>query len=373
MAILHNFGRVILDFGALNQLGAQTAALGFRRPLLVTDPSLAALGLIDKANAALTPDQEGVPFGEADPHPIVASVEAIAEAYKANGCDVIVAMGGGSIIDSCKGAAILTGNPPPLVQYSGHPEKVTGPVAPIVAIPTTAGTGSEVSRGGGIHPRVGEREFGIGGEDLVLPRLAICDPELTLSLPPKLTAGTGMDALVHCMEGFLSPKINPIVDAIALDGIHRVCTYIERAVSDGNDREARWHMMLAATQGGMAISKGLGMAHTLSMALSDTPVHHGAVVSVSMPVVLRFLEDKVLDKLDRLAEVMNCRNGGQVAAAIEALNDRVGLPRTFRGLGYEKNDFVELSAYSTPHRFNETSPKKPSEAEFREVITELLA
>ena len=372
MAIISSFGKVIIEFGAIRQLGAELAALGYKRPLLVTDKGLAELGLIDKAMDALEDGQTGIPFGECPNHPIFAGVEAVTRAYKDNDCDVLVPMGGGSMIDTCKGACIMTGNPGSIGDYDRPNNKpVTGPTAPIVAIPTTAGTGSEVSRGAGIHPDVGRREIGVGG-DFALPKAAICDPELTYSLPPRLTAGTGMDALVHCMEGFLSPNVNPVVDAIALDGIRRVVTYVERAVADGSDKEARWHMMLAATQGGMAISKGLGIAHTLSMTLSDTPVHHGAVVTVAMPAVLRFLDGKVGDKLDRLAEVMSVPKGSEVASAVEKLNDRIGIPNNFRGLGYEKNDIDEMVEFSTPHWFNLTSPVKPTADDFHKIIGELL-
>jgi hypothetical protein len=303
--------------------------------------------------------------------PTVAGVEQLATAYIANRCDCVIALGGGIVIDMCKAAALLTGNPPPLPQYA-DPAKITGPVPPIIAIPTTAGTGSEVSRGAGVHPAPGQREFGVRGPQL-LPKVAICDPDLTMSLPARMTAGTGMDALGHCIEGFLSPAINPVVDAIALDGMHRVVTYIERAVADGGDREARWHMLMAAVQGGMAISKGLGCAHALSMTFSDSEVHHGAAVTVSMPVVLRFVAPFVGDKLERMAAAIGASSGAQVADTVEALNGRMGLPRTVRELGYQKNDHEELAIYATQNHFNRTSPRSPTLDEYRQIIAELLA
>lgn len=371
MAVIPNFGKVRFEFGAINALGVELAELGVKRPLLVTEPALAELGFVDKAEAGLERGQSLAVFASMPRQPTVAAVEAIAGAYAENDCDGIVAMGGGIVIDASKAAAILTGNPPPLQQYSGRPETITGPVAPIAAVPTTAGTGSEVSRGAGIHPEPGKREFSAGGP-MVLPKVAICDPELTLTLPPSITAGTGMDALGHCVEGFLSTTENPVADAIALDGIRHVVDHIERAVADGSNREARWNMMLAATEGGMAISKGLGCAHALSMTFSDSELHHGALVTISLPVVLRFLEGHVGDRMDRLAEAMGVPRGADVPRAIADLNQRVGLPASVRELGYHKNDLDELASFAAANFFNRTSPRKPTEAEYREILAELL-
>jgi 4-hydroxybutyrate dehydrogenase len=369
--VIANFGKVQFGFGALASIGAELAELGLVRPILATERRIAELGLLDKVAEHIRTPRGMVKFDALPGQPTVAGVERLAADYVDNHCDCIIALGGGAVIDMCKAAAVLTGNPPPLQQYV-DPSKITRPVAPILAIPTTAGTGSEVTRAAGIHPAPGQREFGVRGPQL-LPRVAICDPDLTLSLPPKLTAGTGMDALGHCIEGFLSPTVNPVVDAIALDGMRRVVAYIERAVADGGDKEARWHMLMAAVEGGMAISKGLGCAHALSMTFSDSEVHHGAAVSVSMPIVLRFLGSSVGDKLGRLAEAVGAKSGAQVADAVAALNDRIGLPRTVRELGYHKNDHEELAAYAAASHFNRTSPRSPSLAEYRHIIAELLA
>ena len=375
MAVIHNFGTVNFDFGAIACLGAACKELGIRRPLLATDPAIAAVGILDKAKAALPADIDATDFAELPEHPTVAGVEASLAAFQANDCDGFVAIGGGSIIDNCKAATILTCNPGPLHQYAGHTEKIGGETAPIIAVPTTAGAGSEVTRGGGIHPAHGEREFGVGGP-MVLPRFVICDPELTLSLPPRLTAGTGMDALGHCAEGFFSPAVNPPVDAIALDGIHRVVTYIERAVNDGTDREARWHMMMAALEGGMAISKGLGIAHALSMTFSDSDLHHGALVTVSLPTVIRFVAGSVGEKMDRLADALDVPGGGNVAKtvadAVADLNERVGLPASVRAMGYGNNDVDSMAEFAVDSWFNETSPRKPNLDDCRDIILEVL-
>ena len=367
-AIVHGFGRVRLGFGALADLSTELAQLAIARPIIATEPRLAELGIL--ARVRKHAPSGSIAFDSLPAQPTAAGAESLAAAYVENGCDGIVALGGGVVIDMCKAAAILTGNPGPLDRYaSGEP--YTGPVAPIVAVPTTAGTGSEVSRGAGIHPEPGQREFGVRGDQL-LPLVALCDPELTLSLPPRMTAGTGLDALGHCIEGFLSPTVNPVVDAIALDGIRRASAFIERAVADGSDREARWHMMMAAVEGGMAISKGLGCAHALSMAFSDSDLHHGAIVTVSLPVVLRFVAPAAGDKLAAIADAMGCPPGASVADALAALNARVGLPTTIRALGYRGNDYEGLAAFARDCHFSRTSPLVPGLDDYRRIVGELL-
>jgi alcohol dehydrogenase class IV len=367
--VLPSFGRVRFGFGVLACLGDELAALGIARPMLATERRLAELGILDRVREQAP--RGAVLFDALPVQPTAAVAEALAAAYGAERCDGIVAVGGGVVIDMCKAAALLTGNKEPLRHYAGHPERITGPVAPIVAVPTTAGTGSEVSRGAGIHPAPGEREFGVRGDGL-LPRVAICDPELTLSLPPRMTAGTGLDAIGHCIEGFLSPAVNPVVDAIALDGIRRAARYLERAVADGQDREARWHMMMAAVEGGMAISKGLGCAHALSMTFSHTDLHHGALVTISLPVVMRFLEPAVPEKLAQVADALGAAPGGSAADALAALNARVGLPATIRALGYRGNDHEALAAFAVGNYFNRGSPRAPTLDDYRRIIAELL-
>lgn len=372
MAVINGFGKVYFDFGAISMLGEACKELGIKRPLLATDPAIAGFGFLHRAREALPSDIEASEIATLPEHPTVAGVEATIAAFEENDCDGFVAIGGGSIIDNCKAASARSNNPAPLEQYAGHPEKIIGPLAPIIAIPTTAGTGAEMTQGGGIHPAHGKREFGIGSP-LVRPKIAICDPELTLSLPPRLTAGTGMDALGHCVEGLFSPTVNPVVDAIALDGINRVVTYIERAVNDGSDREARWHMLMAAMEGGMAISKGLGIAHTMSMTFSDSDLHHGALVTLSLPTVINFCADAAgSDKMDRLAHSMKVAGAGDVAQAVDALNKRVGLTEGVRAMGYGSNDLDQLSEFAVDCWFNATSPRKPTRDEMRDIIIEVL-
>ncbi len=185
-----------------------------------------------------------------------------------------------------------------------------GPVAPLIAVPTTAGTGSEVGRAALITLRDGRKLALISGH--LIPARAICDPELTLGLPPLLTAATGMDALTHCIETFLSPRYNPPADAIALDGAGRAMRFLPRAVAEGGDREARAEMMMAALQGGLTFQKGLGAVHGLSHALGAIPdpvLHHGTLNAVILPAVLRFNAPAAAAKYPRLARAMGAGGG----------------------------------------------------------------
>ncbi len=181
-----------------------------------------------------------------------------------------------------------------------------------------------------------------------------------------------MDALGHCIEGFLSPAVNPPVDAIALDGIGRVVRHIERAVADGSDREARWHMAMAALEGGMAISKGLGSVHALANTFGDAGLHHGMLVTLSMPAVLRFVAPHVGDRMAAIGNAMGLAEGADVAVAVERLNDRVGLPGDIRALGYAKQDIGEMAEDAAQSFFNATSPKLPSRDEYADLIRAAL-
>ena len=244
-----------------------------------------------------------------------------------------------------------------------------------ITVPTTSGTGAEVTFGGGIHPEPGAHQLGIRSPH-VKPDLAICDPDLTLTLPPVLTAATGMDAFGHCVEGYLSSNANAPAEAIALDGIARVMDYVERATADGSDREARSHMMMAALQGGFAIYMGLGPIHTLGHIFANSPLHHGALITASAPPVMRFYaanaDDALVAKLARLRDVMGLAAGADIAAAIAALNTRLGLSNSVRALGYPDTDREILAGLAMEVHFNATAPRAPDRAEYRDIIADAL-
>ena len=263
MALIAYLTRIQFDHGALALLGEELAALGIARPLVVTDRGIVHAGLLERLLAALGEKCAAEIFDDTTTNPTEAAAKTAAWTYHEAGCDGVIGLGGGSSMDLAKAVALLATHGGPLAHYAlveGGAARVTPAVAPVVAVPTTAGTGSEVGRGSVMVMDDG-RKLGVISPHLI-PKLALCDPDLTLGLPPGLTAATGLDALTHCVETFLSPAINPPAEAIALDGAARVAGHLRRAVADGGDREARWNMMMAAMEGAMAFQKGLGAVLT---------------------------------------------------------------------------------------------------------------
>ena len=335
MALISYLTKIQFDFGSLALLPDELHALGVSRPLIVTDKGLIAAGLAARVKDSLpstTPIFDGTP-----PNPTEDAVEAALSIYRDAGCDGVVALGGGSSIDLAKAVALLATHDGPLEQYAvilGGMAKITSAVAPLIAVPTTAGTGSEVGRGALITLRDG-RKLGFIAPHMI-PKVAICDPDLTMGLPAGLTAATGMDALTHCIETFISPRDNVPADAIAIDGAGRAMKWIEKAVADGADRDARWHMMMASLQGGLTFQKGLGAVHGMSHPLGGLkyPVlHHGTLNAVILPAVLRYNAGHVGDKYAHLAAAMGLPAGADLAEAIEALNRRLALPASLREMG----------------------------------------
>ena len=266
MALINYITQVQFEYGAVKLLRQECARVGISRPLLISDAGVKAAGLVDKALAALAGLTVTV-FDQTPSNPTEAAVLAASALYKASSCDGLIAIGGGSAIDCAKGVAIAATHDQPLTTYAtieGGSLYITSNAAPLIAVPTTSGTGSEVARGAIIIVADG-RKLGFHSPHII-PKAAICDPELTLGLSARLTAACGMDAIAHCMETFMSAAFNPPADGIALDGLARGWAHIERATCDGNDREARFQLMSASMQGAMAFQKGLeiGRAHVLT-------------------------------------------------------------------------------------------------------------
>jgi 4-hydroxybutyrate dehydrogenase len=362
--------RTQFGFGAIESLPEELAALGIERPLFVTDQGVVACGVFLAVRRAAT-QFGGAAFDGIPENPTVDAVARIVEAYRADGCDGIVAIGGGSVIDAAKAAALLSTHPGALADYFGQGDKITSTVAPLIAIPTTAGTGSEASRGAGIHPNARSRASSIGSPYLV-PKFAICDPDLTMTLPARLTAATGIDALTHCIEGYLSTFVSPPADAIALAGIRRIFANLPSAVAHGSDREARSQMMLAALEGGISLSKGAGPAHAIANTLGDRGMHHGMLVTLAMPMVLRMMENRAIAKMTPLREAMGAAPGETAADAFAALARRVGLPATARDVGYGPDDLDEMAQDAAGSFFNLRSPYRPTVSEYRTMIADLF-
>lgn len=372
MATISYLTTTQFDFGAIRLVGAECTRLGIKRPLVVTDAGIRACGLLYRLRDVLDPALGFEVFDGTPPNPTEAATEAALARYREVNADGIIAMGGGSSIDLGKAVALMATHEGPMLRYAaveGGAARITAAVAPLIAIPTTAGTGSEVGRGSVIVLNDG-RKLGFLSPHL-LPKVAICDPELTFGLPPTLTAATGMDAMAHCIETFLSPLVNPPAEAIALDGLAKSAAHIERASRDGNDREARWNMMMAAMEGALAFQKGLGAVHALSHplgAVKDLKLHHGTLNAVLLPAVIRFNAEHVGNKLATIARVMGLPDGADVAQAITGLNARLGLPPGLRSMGVARETLAAIAQAAPKDHCHATNPRQASVDDYARIL-----
>ena len=374
MAFIYYVTQIQFEFGAIKLLRQECERVGITRPLIVTDPGVKAAGILQKALDAL-PGMAVTVFDQTPSNPTEAAVRAAAGLYKTSGCDGLIAVGGGSAIDCAKGVAIAATHEGPLTTYAtieGGSLKITDRVAPLIAVPTTSGTGSEVARGAIIIVD-DHRKLGFHSWHLV-PKTAICDPELTLGLPAKLTAATGMDAIAHCMETFMAPLFNPPADGIALDGLERGWAHIERATRDGSDREARLNMMSTSVQGALAFQKGLGCVHSLSHSLGgkNPRLHHGTLNAVFLPAVITFnasAESVIKDKrLERMAAAMGLPGAGDIAPAIKAMNARLGLPAGLAEMEVPLDWYDRIIEGALADHCHKTNPRIASADEYREML-----
>ncbi len=276
--------------GVLKELPARLAALGVRKPLVVTDPGLLkapAFGLLREVLGAAGEGSGWQVFSAVQPNPAEAEVVAAAAAYRDAGCDGVIAFGGGSALDAGKAVRLWVKRPDlTLASYDWQADWAG--LAPCVAIPTTAGTGSEVGRSSVLVP-AGEQAKRIVFQPNLLAQAVFLDPEVTVGLPPALTAATGADALTHCIEAFVEPSFQPLCDGIALEGVRLIVGALPRAFRDGKDLEARTHMLAAAAMGAVAFQKDLGVAHALAHPLSSLcGIHHGTANALVLPATMRF-------------------------------------------------------------------------------------
>ena len=370
--------QIQFDFGAIATLPAECERVGIRRPMVVTDAGVKAAGVLQTALDQLAGWPVSI-FSDTPPNPTEKAVLAAKAAYIAGECDGLIAVGGGSAIDLAKGLAIVATHEGPLTRYAtieGGSPLITPHAAPLIAVPTTAGTGSEVARGAIIIVEDG-RKLGFHSWNL-MPKAAICDPELTVGLPSALTAATGMDAIAHCMETFMAPAFNPPADGIALDGLERAWHHIERATRDGQDREARLNMMSASMQGAMAFQKGLGAVHSLSHSLGgiNPKLHHGTLNAMFLPAVIRFnAEAESMRKerrLDRMARVMGLPSGELIPQAIRDMNARLGLASGLAQLGVQRDWFDQIIKGALADHCHKTNPRTPSADDYRALLAESM-
>ncbi|APX91508.1 4-hydroxybutyrate dehydrogenase [Halomonas sp. 1513] len=368
--------KIVFGSGAAASMATELDGLNVKQPLLITDPGLIESGVfqlfLEKAGfTAATPV-----FAETPSNPTEHAVHEALAMLRQHDCDGLVAVGGGSSIDLAKGVALLATHAPPLRQYAvidGGASRITAQVLPLIAVPTTAGTGSEVGRGSLICMD-DEHKLGFISPYLI-PSVAVCDPEMTASLPQYLTAATGMDAIAHCIETYLSPRFNPPAEAIALDGLQRAIHHIEEASGPTPSMAARSEMMMAAVEGALAFQKGLGAVHSLSHALGgfqELPLHHGTLNAVLLPTVLRFNQSHCEEKFATLRTVMGLPAGDDLAVFFEGLNERLHLPTRLSALGVTADLFDRVSAWACEDHSTPTNPRPATLQDFRAMLEEAL-
>ena len=366
--------------GRIAELPDALKAASIAKPLLVTDPGIRNMPMLATVLANLaSAGRPAAVFSEVQGNPVDHNVEAGVAAYRAGGHDGVIAFGGGSALDVGKVVAFMVGQTRPMWDFEDIGDWWTradpAGVAPVVAVPTTAGTGSEVGRAGVITHSASHTKKVIFHPKM-MPAVTICDPELTVGLPPHLTAGTGMDALAHCMEAYCAPGYHPMAEGIAVEGMRLVKDNLASAVADGSDIEARGHMMSAAAMGATAFQKGLGGVHALSHpvgALYNT--HHGMTNAVFMPYVLAFNDKAIADRMARLAMWLGLKTHSTTGVIdwVLRLREEVGVPHTLAGLKVDGARIEEIAAAAEVDPTAGGNPVKFDRAAARKVFAAALA
>ena len=364
--------------GRISEIADACAAAGISKPLLVTDRGLAAMEITTRTLDLLEAAGLGrAMFSEVDPNPNDRNVEEGLKVYRDGGFDGVVAFGGGSGLDLAKTLAFMAGQTRPMWDFEDIGDWWTradpAGIHPIVAVPTTAGTGSEVGRAS-VITNSETHEKKIVFHPKMLPAVVICDPELTVGMPKFITAGTGLDAIAHCVEAFSSPHYHPMSQGMALEGMRLVKDYLPRAYDDGSDIEARAHMMSAAAMGATAFQKGLGAIHALSHPIgAHHHTHHGTTNAVCMPEVLKFNADAIRDRFDNAAAYLGITGGFDgFRAFVDELNASMAIPATLTDLGVKDPDIDRLVADALRDPSTGGNPVEMTEANTRALLEALL-
>ena len=364
--------------GRISEIAQACREAGITKPLLVTDRGLASMKITTDTLDLMEQSNLGrALFAEVDPNPSDRNVEVGLKVYRDGGFDGVIAFGGGSGLDLAKTLAFMAGQTRPIWDFEDIGDWWTradpAGIHPIVAVPTTAGTGSEVGRASVITNSV-THEKKIIFHPKMLPAVVICDPELTVGMPKQITAGTGLDAFAHCVEAFSSPHYHPMSQGIALEGMRLVKEYLPRAYADGSDIEARANMMSAASMGATAFQKGLGAIHALSHPIgAHHHTHHGTTNAVCMPEVLKFNADAIRDRFDSAAAYLGIAGGFEgFCAFVDDLNASLSIPRTLTELGVTDPDLDRLVSDALRDPSTGGNPVKMTEANTRALLEALL-
>lgn len=371
--------RVRFGAGRISELPAACRELGVTRPLLVTDPGLAGLPLFSDTCGIL--EAAGLPvkvFHALKPNPVGANLEAALDVYRASGCDGVIAFGGGSALDVGKTVGLMAGQTRPLWDFEdvGDNYLRADPdgIAPIIAVPTTAGTGSDLGRAAVLINEQEARKV-IIFHPRMLPAQVIMDPALTVGLPPRLTAWTGMDALAHCLEAYCAPGYHPLADGIAVEGMRLVHDYLPVACADGGDLEARGHMLVAAGMGATAFQKGLGAIHSLSHPVgAHYDTHHGLTNAVFMPYVLAFNRPAIETRIAAVARylALSAPDFDGFLAWILSLREALGIPHTLAGLGVDDRDVDRIAAEAEHDPSTPGNPVPVTAKELKQIFLDAL-
>ncbi len=365
--------------GRIGELSAACLRFGITRPLLVTDAGLAKMGMIAAAMAGLkAAGLDAALFQDVAPNPVAENVTAGVAAYKAGRHDGVIAFGGGSALDAGKAIAFMSGQIRPLWDFEdigdNYARASVAGIAPCIAVPTTAGTGSEVGRVSVITDAATHTKRLIF-HPKILPVAVISDPELTLGLPPHLTAATGMDALAHCLEAFCAPGFHPMADGIALEGVRLIHRWLLVAVRDGSNLEARGNMLAAATMGATAFQKGLGLIHSLAHPLgAHYGTHHGLLNGVLMAHVLEFNAGAIGEKMEVLARLLDLPRPGLAGVLdwVRGLQAEIGIPETLRAAGCAVGDVEAIVAAALVDPTASTNPVALTAAGVRGVLGRVM-
>jgi alcohol dehydrogenase class IV len=366
---------IVFGVGSLSTLAEHAKRIGGTRALVVGDAGVTKAGILAQVTKALADGGlVSLGFDEVDPNPVEKNIERGVLAYRNFRADVVVAVGGGSPLDAGKLIALKTTHDRPLADYddaAGGDRFITANVPPIITVPTTAGTGSEVGRSGVVTLAATGRKTVIFSPHL-LAKVAILDPMLTRSLPPRVTAATGFDALTHCLEAYVALGDHPMADAIALGGLELCARHLERAVKHGEDLEARGGMMKAAMMGAVAFQKGLGACHSLAHPLSsEKGLHHGLANALCLPQVVEFNATAVPERLERVRTLLD-RGVGTLAGALRELRKSLGLPSGLREEGVVPADLDRLADKAFEDACHRSNPRPVTREDLRALYAASL-
>lgn len=344
--------KIDYGIGAIDRLGEHLQQLGCRRVLVVSDAGLLGTGIVDQVSERIHKGGfDHTLFTDVEPEPDVSGIDRGVDAFKANDCDAIVAVGGGSVLDTAKAISVMARNPGQIGDYAGL-GKVSEPGVPMIALPTTAGTGSEATIWAVISEKSKGVKYGVGSPHMTAD-VALCDPALSVSLPSRLTAVTGLDALAHALESYVNKATHPISEALSERAMSLVAGALRDAVTGGDRLSARADMLLASTMAAMAFnSTRLGLAHALAMPLgAEAKIPHGDVVSILLPPVMRYNAVGNVEKFARIAEIfgqptegISRRDAADLGvSAVEQLARDVGAPSRLADYGVKESDLASLA------------------------------